>query len=68
MTKTKLLIEGMTCGGCVTAVTRVLSALPGVAAVQVMLDTHSADVEYDPEQVTVADFQRVVEDAGFEVV
>ncbi len=68
MTKTKLHIEGMTCGGCVNAVTRVLSALPGVAAVQVALETHSAEIEYDPEQTTVADFQRVVEEAGFAVV
>ena len=31
MTTVTLNVEGMTCGGCVASVTRVLNALPGVS-------------------------------------
>ena len=34
---TRLVVSGMTCQGCVNAVTRVLSRVPGAGAVQVDL-------------------------------
>jgi copper chaperone CopZ len=37
-------ITGMTCGGCVNAVTRVLSRVPGAAQVHVTLDPGHAEV------------------------
>jgi copper chaperone len=37
MTSTTILVDGMTCGHCVTAVTQELSRLPGVIAVEVDL-------------------------------
>ena len=39
-----LAITGMTCSGCVNAVTRALSRVPGVSHVQVDLDTGRAQV------------------------
>ena len=40
-------VQGMTCGGCVASVTRVVKALPGVANVDVTLDPGRATVTYD---------------------
>ncbi|HTW72555.1 MAG TPA: cation transporter [Acetobacteraceae bacterium] len=39
-----LAVAGMTCSGCVGAVTRVLSHVPGVAHVQVTLETGGAEI------------------------
>ena len=44
-------VKGMTCGGCVASVTRVLKAVPGVADVAVTLQPGAATVTYDPAQV-----------------
>lgn len=60
-------IEGMTCEGCVKSLTRALQAVPGVQKVQVLLDEGRAEVTYDPARTGVAEFQRAVEHAGYEV-
>jgi Cu+-exporting ATPase len=39
-----LAVTGMTCAGCVTAVTRVLTRVPGAAHVRVTLETGQADI------------------------
>ena len=43
-----LKVGGMTCGGCVASVERVLKATPGVAAVKVQLSPGIAEVNFDP--------------------
>ena len=40
-------VTGMTCGGCVSKVTQALTALPGVAHVDVSLPGNSASVDFD---------------------
>ena len=45
-------VTGMTCGGCVASVTRVLKTTPGVDNAVVRLDSHSATVTFDPKQTT----------------
>ena len=62
-----LKVNGMTCGGCVASVTRVLRALPGVGEVAVALEPGTARVTYDPQRAGLAAFERAVEDAGYEV-
>ena len=61
-------IEGMTCGGCVSSITRVLQGLDGVAKADVSLEKKCAIVDYDPARVGLDQLKRSVEDAGFEVV
>ena len=61
-----LRVGGMSCGGCVASVTRVLKALPGVAAVDVSLAQGVASVQFDPVQVGFPQFQSAVEGAGFD--
>ena len=60
-------ISGMTCGGCVRSVGKVLNALDGVAKAEVSLEKGNAVVDYDPGKVGLEQLKRSVEDAGFEV-
>ena len=62
-----LKVNGMTCGGCVASVTRVLRVLPGVGEVTVALETATARVAYDPQRAGLPDIKRAIEDAGYEV-
>lgn len=66
-TNTELEIKGMTCGGCVASVKRVLEALPGVTAADVSLDQAKASVRHDPAVADVGSLKNAVEEAGFEV-
>jgi copper chaperone len=60
-------IEGMTCGGCVANVERVLKAIDGVQSVNVSLDPARAVVEFAPGRVDPAHLRSAIEDAGYEV-
>lgn len=60
-----LTVTGMTCGGCVASVERVLGALPGVARVEVTLQPGEARVVYDAARVAPETLVKAVVDAGF---
>ncbi|PKO60495.1 MAG: hypothetical protein CVU23_13385 [Betaproteobacteria bacterium HGW-Betaproteobacteria-17] len=62
-----LSVTGMTCGGCVNSVQKVLAALPGVQSVEVTLTPGQARVVVDPARVDRAALAQVVIDAGFGV-
>ena len=61
-------VQGMTCGGCVASVTRVLRAVPGVTDVNVTLQPGAAKVTFDPARTAVPALKSAVEDAGYDVV
>lgn len=63
-----LTISGMTCGGCVNSVTRVLKALPGVQQVEVTLVPGQARLVIDETQVDIPILKKAVAEAGFTVV
>jgi copper chaperone len=65
METTGLRIEGMTCGGCVKSVTRVLSAVAGVASAEVSLEEGRARVTFDPGRTGIEALKQVVERAGY---
>lgn len=67
METTTIRVSGMTCQGCVRSVTRVLQAVPGVAAVDVSLEKGEAELRFDPARAGAPEFRKAVEDAGFEV-
>jgi copper chaperone len=67
MDKVSFRVEGMSCGGCVASVTRVLEALPGVANVNVTLDPGKATVDYDSARVTAEALYDAVRNAGYDV-
>lgn len=60
-------VEGMTCGGCVASVTRVLKSTPGVSDAQVTLQPGAATVTFDPAKVQVGQLKAAIEEAGFDV-
>lgn len=67
MEKVEFKVEGLHCDGCVTSVTRMLTAIAGVESVDVSLAEDKANVEFDPARAGLADFKRAVERAGFKV-
>jgi len=56
-------IEGMSCGHCVNAVSRALSAVPGVEIGSVKIG--QADVRYDEAAVNRARIEEAVTEAGY---
>jgi copper chaperone len=62
MTKTYL-VEGMSCGGCVTSVTNAIKAHAEGAEISVDLETGKVSVENGPDEAVVG---TAVEDAGFD--
>jgi copper chaperone len=67
MSEIILSVTGMTCGGCVNSVHKVLSALPGVQSVEVTLTPGQARVVYDEARIQRAVLVQAVVDAGFGV-
>lgn len=61
-----LKISGMTCGGCVNSVRRVISAIDGVVAVNVSLESAQAAIDYDGAKTKPEEFKTAIRDAGFE--
>ncbi|QEY23233.1 heavy-metal-associated domain-containing protein [Neisseria animalis] len=66
MANITLNIGGMTCGGCVKSVTRILEGVEGVAKAEVSLEQNNAVVEYDEAQTNPAALIEAVEDGGFD--
>ena len=60
-------VSGMTCGGCTAKVTRALSALPGVAKVDVSLPKSAAEVTFDDALVSVDLMRGALRTAGYDV-
>jgi len=67
MERVTLKIEGMTCGGCVASVERVLKAVPGVVATKVQLSPGLAEVSFDPARTGVAALRTAIEEAGYAI-
>ncbi len=65
METVRLIIEGMTCMGCVNSVKKVLVAIEGVQSVDVSLERAVATVVYDALRANPAQFSAAVEDAGY---
>ncbi|MCD6704907.1 MAG: heavy-metal-associated domain-containing protein [Thiobacillus sp.] len=67
MSEIILSVTGMTCGGCVNSVQKVLAALPGVQRVEVSLTPGQARVVVEPARIDRAALVQAVIDAGFGV-
>ena len=59
-------IGGMTCGGCVKSVTRILENTEGVAKAEVSLENKNAVIEFDPAKTNPAVLIEAVEDGGYD--
>jgi len=60
-----ILVDGMTCGGCVNGVERALERVSGVVKARASLERREAVVE--GERLDVDVLARALEDAGYEV-
>ena len=60
-------VTGMTCGGCVSSVKRVVQAVAGVESVDVSLEKGEAVVRYDASTASRVQIARAIEAAGFDV-
>ena len=66
MIEKTVVIGGMSCGGCVNSLTRVLSAVPGVEPLKIEVGT--ARLKVDPGIVSPEVIAAAVHRAGFTVV
>ncbi|WP_438267112.1 heavy metal translocating P-type ATPase [Haladaptatus salinisoli] len=66
--KTQLEIRGMSCANCSGTVGEALESLDGVREATVNFATDEGTVEYDPDEVSLADVYAAIEDAGYEPV
>ncbi|WP_216605205.1 heavy-metal-associated domain-containing protein [Pelistega europaea] len=61
-----LKIDGMTCGGCVKSVSRVLTGIAGVQSADVSREQAQAVVTFDEQATNVDALIEAVEDAGYD--
>ena len=60
------IIDGMSCGGCVNSLTRVLNTVPGIEPLKI--EVGKAALRLDSEKATTDTVKAAVERAGFELV
>jgi copper chaperone len=61
-------VKGMSCGGCVNSVKRVVGAIGGVSQVDVVLESGKVSITYDASQAKPEQFKTAIQDAGYQVV
>ena len=66
--KAEFKITGMTCATCVRTIEKSVSNLDGVTDIKVNLGNETGTVEYDSTKLRIADIEKAVRDAGYEVV
>lgn len=67
MEKITLTVKGMTCMGCVRSVRNVLEPIPGVAGVDIVLESGHVAISFDPAKAGPERFKTAIQDAGYEV-
>ena len=66
VTETTVVISGMSCGGCVNSLTRVLSSVPGIEPITI--EVGKARLKVDADLATPEVIAAAVDRAGFAVV
>ena len=66
MSDKTFIISGMSCGGCVNGLTRVLTTVPGIEPLKI--EVGKAQLRLDDARVTSQVVKDAVSRAGFEVV
>ena len=65
LSTTTLVVEGMTCGACTSAVEGSFKDVPGVKSMSVSLLSERAVVEHDPSILSPEAIAEIIEDRGF---
>jgi P-type Cu+ transporter len=66
--RAELKVSGMTCATCAVTIEKALQGVEGVEKADVNLGLERVVVEYDPKKAKLADLQKAVSGAGYEVV
>ncbi len=61
-------VHGMTCASCVNKVEKTILSLKGVIKANVNLATERAAIEYIPTLVSIKDFKKAIQEAGYQVL
>ena len=65
--KAELKITGMHCATCAVTVEEALAGVKDVDSAQVNFGTETAHVEFDPKKTSLAELEKAVRDAGYDV-
>ena len=68
MTKKILDVQGMSCDHCKMAVTKAVSALDGVSAVEARLENNTVTVDFDEGQLPLENIKQAIEGQGYDVM
>lgn len=63
----RLMVTGMTCGGCASKVSRALNAISGVDHVKVSLAAGDATVRFNEQLTSIDRLKSAVKNAGYGV-
>jgi len=66
--ETVLSVPDISCEHCVNAINGALKDLPGVEAVSTDIPTKKVHLRYDPNQVTLAKVEEILDDIGYTVM
>ena len=66
--ETNFQITGMTCAACATRIEKGLKKMEGVKEANVNLALEKSIIKFDPEVVSDQDFQKKIQDLGYDVV
>jgi Cu+-exporting ATPase len=64
----ELIVEGMSCAACSSAVERILNKQEAIESAQVNLTTKKLNVTFDEENIQMDDIKKLIVKAGFEPV
>lgn len=67
MDHVSLTVKGMSCSHCVNTIETHVGKLNGVSSVKVDLGEGKVDVNFNPDQVTVKQIIKTIEDQGYDV-
>jgi copper chaperone len=65
--KSVVSVDGMSCEHCVKAVTKAVTALPGIGGVAVDLAAGTVTVEHDPVQSPLGRIKAEIEEQGYDI-
>lgn len=65
MIKQTLKVKGMHCASCQAIITKAISKLPGVKNVNVNFASEKANLEYEPEKISVSEMNQQIAQLGY---
>ena len=66
--ETNMQISGMTCAACATRIEKGLKKIEGVEEANVNLALEKSSIKYNPDKVSIQDFEKKIQDLGYDVV